>query len=250
MLPLRPEWRLPPDALTLLPNEVQVWQAELDQSLPQVQALHKLLSVEEQSRAARFRREVDRWHFVVGRGSLRQILGQYLHLAPDQLQLGYGDHGKPFLIDAPHLQFNVSHAHGLALYVVRQTHPIGVDLEHLGRPLMDLEQLSERFFSAKEHAELLALPADQKLTAFFRGWTAKEAYLKAIGTGLSQLEQVEVTLSPGTVAQLTRVASAPFPHATDWSLYLLEPAPTYLAAIVTPGQPQYWRYWRVQPQCD
>jgi 4'-phosphopantetheinyl transferase len=239
---LLPEWQLPLQDFVLPDDAVHLWRAELDQPWQETPALFRLLSVEEQARAARFRREVDRQRFVVGRSRLRQILGRYLDLAPECLQFGYGNHGKPFLATAPQLQFNVSHAQGLALYAVRQTHPIGADLEQVERTLRDLEQLSERFFSAREHAELLALPTHQRVTAFFRGWTAKEAYLKAIGTGLSQLEQVEVSLSANTPAQLIRVAATNL--ALEWSLYTLEPAPNYVAAIVTPGHPQGWQYWQ------
>ncbi|MBW4659459.1 MAG: 4'-phosphopantetheinyl transferase superfamily protein [Drouetiella hepatica Uher 2000/2452] len=246
---LMPEWVLPPENLALLSNEVHVWQASLRQPPEQVERLAKLLSVEEQDRAARFRRERDRLHFISGRGLLREMLGRYLAIAPAQIQFGYGDHGKPFVVSAPELkltdlQFNMSHGHELALYAIGRDRPVGIDVEYVRRPVADLEQLTQRFFSKREHATLLALPPHQRVKTFFRGWTCKEAYLKAIGTGLTELDQVEVALTPDIPPKLILSSDS-----TGWWLHILEPQPDYTAALVAaiaePSQPPHLHYWRI-----
>ena len=242
------EWLSPPENLALLPNEVHVWQAPLRQSLGQVERLAKLLSEEEQVRAARFRRERDRLHFISGRGLLREVLGRYLAIAPDRVQLGYGAHGKPFVVPMPELQFadlqfNMSHGHELALYAVGRDRPVGIDVEYVRRPIADLEQITQRFFSKREHSTLLALPPHQRAKAFFRGWTCKEAYLKAIGTGLAELDQVEVALAPNIPARL--ILS---PNSANWWLHTLEPQPDYTAALVVAiAEPNllHLRHWRI-----
>lgn len=229
-------WQLPPIDLALSPHEVHLWRASLDQPVAMMQSLMQILSEEEQARARRFRRDSDRHHFAVGRGLLRLILGRYLAIAPQQLQFCYGAHGKPALVNAAerqNLQFNLSHSQELALYAITCDRQIGVDLEQI-RALADVEQLTHRFFSAREYADFCALPLGQRLDAFFHGWTCKEAYLKAIGKGLTQLEQVEVSLIPDAPARLLSIAQDRA-IAAQWSLQTLKPASNYVAALAVEG---------------
>jgi 4'-phosphopantetheinyl transferase len=236
------QWQAPPNPLTLPAQEIHVWRAELHVPAITVEQLAQVLSPEELARANRFRRERDRQDFIVARSQLRMILGRYLAVAPHLLQFGYGDHGKPFLTQpAEALQFNVSHAQGLALYAIGRDRPVGIDLEYVQRPLGDMEQLIQRFFSAQEYAEWRSLPPEQRSSAFFRAWTCKEAYLKAIGTGLAQLDQVEVSLSPDRPAQFTRIHADTYP----WILQVWEPAPDYSAALAMAGQDWQLRYWQL-----
>jgi 4'-phosphopantetheinyl transferase len=152
-------------------------------------------------------------------------------LAPQQLSFSYTRWGKPTLAGhESHLCFNLSHSQGVALYAVTRDRCVGVDLEQM-RALPDLEQLAKRVFSQRECAVIDSLPPAQKPVAFFKGWTRKEAYLKATGEGLSGLEQVEVSVAPGEPARLLRLGRAP--GATDrWALHEPTVAPGYAAAIV------------------
>jgi len=87
------------------------------------------------------------------------------------------------------------------------------------------------FFSARENATLRAIPDSRKLEAFFNCWTRKEAYIKAVGEGLSRpLDQFEVSLAPGEPAQLLSVEGAS-EETANWSLEALVPAPGYVAAV-------------------
>jgi 4'-phosphopantetheinyl transferase len=111
------------------------------------------------------------------------------------------------------------------------------------RPTSDLEKLAQRFFSPHEYSVICSLPAEQKQEAFFRGWTCKEAYLKAIGEGLAQLEQIEVSLVPGEPAQLLSIAKDS--QATKrWSLQTLTPDPNYKAALAVECQDWCLRCWQ------
>ncbi len=238
-------WTLPPDDLVLSGNEVHVWRASLEQPETLIQQLAQILSEDERVRADRFYFERDRNRFIVGRGLLRTILGRYLNREPQQLQFCYSPRGKPALVDTgtgSQLQFNLSHSHELALYAVTCDRQIGIDLEHM-RPTSDLEKLTQRFFSPHEHSVICSLPAEQKQEAFFRGWTCKEAYLKAIGEGLAQLEQIEVSLVPGEPARLLSIAKDS--QATKrWSLQTLTPDPNYKAALAVEGQDWCLRCWQ------
>ncbi|HEY9637492.1 MAG TPA: 4'-phosphopantetheinyl transferase superfamily protein [Coleofasciculaceae cyanobacterium] len=233
-------WSLPPTDLVLSSKDVHVWRACLEQPEAVIQQLADTLSEDERIRADRFYFERDRKHFIVGRGLLRTILGRYLIMEPQQLQFCYSPRGKPTLASTEtggSLQFNLSHSQGLVLYGITRDRQIGIDIEQI-RPTSDVEKLAQRFFSAHEHAVIRSLPPTQKQEAFFHGWTCKEAYLKAIGEGLAQLEEVEVSLVPGEPAQLLRIGKDS-QASKRWSLQMLRPAPNYMAALAVEGQ--NWR---------
>ena len=228
-------WNLPPAELNLSSNAVHVWRTSLEQPALQVQQLAQTLSEDEQLRAKRFYFERDRKHFIVGRGMLRTILGHYANIEPNQLQFSYGSRGKPALVSTDidsMLQFNLSHSNGLALYAVTRDRQIGIDLEHI-RPISDIEQLTKRFFSPREYSVICSLPKSEQQVTFFEVWTCKEAYLKATGEGLAQLQQVEVSLTHGETCHLNIHTDSQ--AATRWSLQTLAPATDYVAALAVEG---------------
>ncbi len=237
-------WNHPPDNLVLSSQDVHVWRAELEQPTAWVEKLWQTLSEDEQIRAKRFYYERDQKHFIVGRGLLRTILSRYAGIAPDQLQFCYSPRGKPSLAATganSTIQFNLSHSQGLALYAVTRGRQIGVDLEYI-RSTSDVEKLAQRFFSPRESAIIHCLPPDQKQIAFFHAWTCKEAYLKATGEGLAQLEQVEVSLELGEPPRLLRINKDCQPP-TQWRLQALTPAADYTAALAVEGQDWHLTCW-------
>lgn len=230
-------WRQPPENLLLSEGQVHVWRASLDLPPAALESLWKTLSVDEQERANRYRFARDRNWFISRRGRLRLILGRYLGLDPASLQFSYSPYGKPALHPEVigQFSFNLSHSQGLALYAFAHHATIGVDLEHL-RADFDYIALAKRFFSAWERAELSALPVAIHPQAFFLCWTRKEAFIKAHGEGLSlPLDQFDVTLAPGEPARLV-ATRAGLESPDQWSLFNLEPAPDYLAALVVRGR--------------
>ena len=214
-------------------REIHAFAARLDPPSWRVTELRQLLDPDELVRADRFRFDIHRRRFIVGRGVQRILLASYLGVEPRAITYRYGPKGKPALAETPAdgpLYFNLSNSEELALLGVTRAAEIGVDVEHL-RELSDLEALAERFFSASESATLLALPESVRVEAFFNCWTRKEAYLKAIGDGLSApLNAFDVTLVPGEEPRmLTLEGSAQ--RARRWSFTHLLPHPGYLGAI-------------------
>src|SRR6266576_693793 len=191
--------RFPPPNLALSKQDIHIWYAFLDQPTVSVQQLMATLSSDELSKARSFYFEQDRKRYTVCRGLLRRILSYYLKSAPHQLQFRYGSRGKPALAELPgsnSISFNLSHSHELALYAVTQGREIGIDLEHM-RHMPEVERIVDQFFSAREVTVFHALHPHEQQEAFFKGWTSKEAYLKAIGEGLScPLSHIEVSLCP------------------------------------------------------
>ncbi len=184
----------------LIADQVHVWSVDLCR---EVDELEPLLSEDEVSRADRFRFARDRDRYVAGRGVLRTVLGGYLRRDPASLEFQYGRFGRPEL---PELSFNVSHSGDSALVAVASGGDIGVDIERL-RPEPAREEVAERFFSPSEVASLRSLRAEEQPGAFLACWTRKEAFIKALGHGLSlALDSFDMTLRPGDAPALTRTA--------------------------------------------
>lgn len=213
-----------------------------------MQQLAQTLTPDERLRVERFHFERDRQRFIVGRGILRMILGQYLGLEPGRLQFCYGPHGKPALAgtftgQTGRLCFNLAHSQNLALYAVTCEREIGVDIEYI-RAISEADQITARFFSAQESAVWLSLPPDQRQAAFFNCWTRKEAYIKALGDGLAQpLAGFDVSLAPGEAAGLLSIGGDR-QAAAPWSIQTLAPAPGYAAALAVKGHGWQLKCWQ------
>lgn len=243
------EWAAPPDRLLLLPDQVHVWRVTSHQPDAVVAWLHSLLTPDEQRRADRFYFEKDRRQFTVARGALRMLLSGYLNIEPSRIRFCYSHYGKPRLDGGDPdtlLRFNLSHSHGLTLMTFALGRELGIDVEWL-RPDLACDEIAERFFSPAELAALRALPPDQRLQGFFNCWTRKEAYIKAIGTGLSTpLDQFDVSLAPEEPARLLATRTQPS-EARRWSLEALNLEPDYAGAIAVEGDGWQLHCWHWMP---
>jgi 4'-phosphopantetheinyl transferase len=228
----------PPLGLELATNEIHVWLASLDQPISRFHKLRQTLSMDERIRAQRFYFRRDRKRFIVGRGILRTVLGRYLNVEPARMQFWYGKNGKPMLADTISkmtIFFNMSNSESLALYAFSRDGEIGVDIEKIcDHPERD--QIADQFFSVRESSAFRALPENKKKEAFFNCWTRKEAFIKAIGTGLScSLDNFDVSLIPGESAKLLRIVGDK-KGASRWSIQELVPASGYAAALAIEGR--------------
>jgi len=120
-----------------------------------------------------------------------------------------------------HLEFNLAHCGGDAVIALTDCAAIGVDIELL-QPVPDVESLARLVFSDVERRELELAP--DPVSAFLNGWTRKEAYVKALGLGLTApLTEIIVSLSeraallstglPGQSASNWRLLNVPHPRA-------------------------------------
>jgi 4'-phosphopantetheinyl transferase len=214
-------------------NEVHIWSIQLDRDEGEVNRYNKTLTPEEHKRAARFYFERHCRRHIISHGAMRLILGEYLGANPRDIQFDQTAHGKPNLtspLKESNLFFNLSHSHELALLAVVLGCEIGVDVEYV-KKIGDFNGIAGRFFSASEQAVYFELAEDQRPQAFFNCWTRKEAFIKAIGEGLSYpLHQFDVNLAPGEPPQLLRV-EADLEEASCWTLDAFNPTPEYTAAV-------------------
>ena len=229
-------WCEPPESLSLATGEVHVWRVELNQPQHLLEKFRGTLEEHELHRASRFHFEKHRRHFIVGRGVLRQLLAQYLGTKPEALRLTYGAYGKPVLngeYKNSRLRFNMSHSHEVALFAFAEDRELGVDVEHI-RADFASEEIARRFFSRREVETFNAIPKDEQVAAFFRCWTRKEAYIKAIGKGLSQpLDQFDVTLAAEQPAALLWASED---DPSRWFMCNLEVGSGYAGALAVEGQ--------------
>ena len=237
MIAVVPLWNSPPLDLTLDLGEIHVWRVSLAQTESCLQSLQQTLSTDERAKADRFRFPKDRSQFIVSRGALRAILSRYLNISSHLLRFDYNPYGKPSLIVAQGgntLRFNLSHSRGMALIAITKNRDIGVDIEGINQNFSCLE-IAEKFFSPLENSVLRSLPEHLQPTAFFTCWTRKEAYIKAVGKGLSiPLNQFDVSLAPGEPAALLNVEGNP-EEASKWSLIELFPSSDMVAAVAVAG---------------
>jgi 4'-phosphopantetheinyl transferase len=243
-------WQTPSPSLDLPAGHLHIWRVPQEVPAAALARYWPILAADEQARANRFHFDRDKNRYVVARAVLRLINGRYLSLPPQQITFTYTEYDKPALAptqsafpDGGRLQFNVSHSGGLAMMAFCRDAEVGIDVEKR-RLLDDGEQIAERFFSASEVAVFKSLPTEQRNEAFFNCWTRKEAYIKAIGEGLScPLDVFGVTLTPGEPARLLQIRGSEA-AAAEWSLFSLEPDEGFITAVAIPGQNWQLSYWQ------
>jgi 4'-phosphopantetheinyl transferase len=215
-------------------GSVHVWRVGLEVPRADVARLAETLSEEERARAARFRSPEDGLRFTVAHGALRAILARYAGESAGGLVFHRNEYGKPALRGATEVRFNLAHSHAVALVAVARGREVGVDLERV-LPGVEPLEIAGSYFTRREVAALAALPPEHRVHAFYRCWTRKEAFVKALGMGLSRaLDSFDVSLDADSHAGLLRRGEDP-EEAARWRLRALAPAPGYVGAVAVEG---------------
>jgi 4'-phosphopantetheinyl transferase len=235
--------------MELRPDRVLLWLFDVERDREACEALANELHPDERKRAAAFLRPVDRWAFVLGRGTLRRLLARCEPPVGPVGALAEGRWGKPTVPippeSPPGIQFNISHSGGRVLLAATWGTSVGVDVE-VPRTGVEIEELLRRFFSPDEVAAWQHLPLELRTSGFYHLWTRKEAVIKAVGRGLSlPLNSFQVTFDPRGPCQIV-VAPPETPSAFEWTLCDLTvpvrvrspaEAPPAHAALALPGHP-------------
>jgi len=212
-----------PGSPALAAGEVHVWAVPLNGD---PEPFGELLSGAEQERLRRFRFADHQRRYQIGHGALRRILGGYLGRDPREVEFRQGPRGKPYLVgDGPF--FNLSHSGKLALIGVAATE-LGLDVEKV-RHLESLTQIAQRHFSDTEYGSLDQLQGEARELAFYRCWTRKEAYIKALGEGLSMsLDSFDVSLCEEPKFLACHDGRE---DPADWSMLDVSPGPEFVGAV-------------------
>ena len=224
-VPCPPEWRP-------APGVVHVATVRVDRPIP---GALDVLDDAERARAARFAFDHHRARFILAHAWLRRLLGEYVGQPPASLRFTAAPGGKPRLLnEGTDVRFSLSHAGDLALIAAAPGIELGVDIEDVGPA--DRVDLARRFFAPGEVAALETLPVAEQSGAFVRGWTRKEAFVKALGGGLRvPLDAFEVSLAPDAPGQLLRSCSFDPEATVRWRVIALTAPPGYAAALAAEG---------------
>lgn len=225
------------DDFLLDKRHVHLWTFELSAPANVIEDLRNVLADDELARARRFRFPHLQVGYVVAHGVLRHLLAGCLGASPVELHFSYNEQGKPRIADPDcRLCFNLSHSGQLGACALAVNCEIGVDIEQI-RAMPDLLDVARRFFSPDECKDLETIAADKREDAFFDCWTRKEAYIKAVGGGLSvPLDSFRVSLLEGEPARLLR------PRPGDpgpWTIQEFDPGTGYRGAVAYNEDPRH-----------
>ena len=186
---------------TIQADQIHVWRVAFPKMLSSSSKLYELLDSDEKAKADRFHFTEDSNKFIISHAVTRLILSGYAHEPSAELRFAVNEFGKPALLDSQ-LHFNLSHSGNFALIAVTPITSVGVDIEKVVAARAKLD-LATRFFSNTEVIHLKTLEEEHFVQGFFNAWTRKEAYIKALGVGLSiPLDSFSVSVKPGEETKL------------------------------------------------
>lgn len=163
-------------------NEIHVWKVSTNITPEAFLEYKNVLTEKELSNLSFFKFKKARDSYVVSQGALRMLLSGYLDISPNLVKIGRKVKGKPYSIDDQNLNFNVSNSGQRVAIAFSNDGEVGIDIEKI-RSLPDLDEMIDTNFSTAEIRFINTKP-EEKLDRFYRFWTIKESYLKAVGEGM------------------------------------------------------------------
>jgi 4'-phosphopantetheinyl transferase len=219
-----------PTNITALPAATsgsRLWWCDLTPTAALLKVYGGTLSISERARAARFGTPQLRDRYVMGRGSLRLLLGRVLGKEPAAVSIVRGIRGRPQLAGIPSLDFNVSHTAAVAIIGVAEDARIGVDVEARNRGI-NQTGIARKFLTNRERNELAALDDDAQRLRVLTLWTCKEAMSKATGDALSApFGQIDVDVAIGRTLR----AGPGVYDLERWELHAPRIPPEYIATV-------------------
>lgn len=212
---------------------MRVWQTDLRRSNEWIEdVVAPVLTAGEFERRGRESHQVWRRR-VVARAALRIALGRHLERPPGSLEFTLGPGGKPRLAGATggnDVFFSLSRSGDLCLIAISDDSPVGIDVEEV-REVPELAGLVQSRFAASEATAILERSGEERLRAFYRCWTRKEACVKALGTEIGPgLDSVVVSVGEKPV-----LLSAFGTQAGEWSLLDLAVREGFAGALAVRG---------------
>ena len=207
-------------------HDVEVWRLDCARRRDAGLVFRSALDAPERARLRIMRDAGARLRFSAGRWLVRRVLARRLGCTEAEVELAVGAHGRPSLA-AGGIDFNLSHAGSLVVLAVG-TVRVGIDVETTNRS-RDWRAIARRFFSPVEFAAIEACDEAERRTAFFRAWTRKEAFVKALGTGLATgFARFDVSIGPRPALTGARIDGV---DASEWSIRDLAAGPDHLGAV-------------------
>lgn len=222
--------------LESLETEVHVWHCSPDdvQDDEKIEACRSVLSAEELEKYHRFKFDKDRHSYLVTHALLRSALSTYVDIEASQWQFSVGEQGKPKLVlqaDVPAFAFNITHTEGLSACAISMHRSVGIDAEYIKRQ-NNVEAVARRMFAEQE---LLYLESNKNRPQFFYYlWTLREAYVKALGAGLSgSAKQFYFDISSDAESAVANVCknNGTQDIIDDWQFNIYQPESEYVISL-------------------
>ena len=218
-----------------LTNETHVWHISPesvhdDDMLARFRAM---LSSEELTRYRRFRFQRDGHDYLVSHALMRTVLSKYADVAPRDWQFQRNRYGRPEISrsgNLPPLRFNLTHTRGLAACVINLSGDCGIDAERISLRHAPIK-VAMRMFSDAEYTELKTLSNRDQLEYFFTRWTLREAYVKALGLGLSFLTRDLTFTIHGEESIEVSTHTGLEPEKQNWQFGLFRPTDEHITAV-------------------
>lgn len=151
-----------------------------------------LVSKQKNKRINKFIKWKDAQRSLIADVLVRFVVSRNLKQRINEISFLKNSYGKPFLNNAPHLSFNISHS-GKWVVCAFSKHDVGVDVEKIKPTDFGI---AKRFFSHDEYEYIMNRAEEDRLEAFYDLWTLKESYIKAIGKGLyKSLDEFTINIS-------------------------------------------------------
>ena len=216
---------------TLIPQlgmeELHIWKAETEE-LDLLEECLSILSEEELRKADYFKFKEARNQYITSQGLLRIILANYLGITPEKVKIERQPKGKPYSLNDKSLFFNISNSVGMCVLAFSRESEVGIDIERK-RLLEDIQDLINKNFTTSE-IRFITRNSEETLERFFRFWTIKEAYLKAIGEGMRLTpDNLEFVIDRNNVKLVSRKGVFEY---EDWILKEIKPSKDFVGTVV------------------
>ena len=203
-------------------DSIHIWGVHVPDIQDRLDALHAVLSSQEQERAARFHRDTDRQSSIAARGALRILFSGYTGTPAAEIEFNYSENGKPHVASS-WVDFNLSHSGDWVVLAFGRNRNIGVDVEKI-KQTADIQSIASRYFAPEEIT--IIENSEDSHSMFFHFWARKEAYVKACGSTLfSELGSFSVPIVDGALPEVG--------ERDGWFFHRLEAGSKYASAVVT-----------------
>lgn len=213
---------------TLSKNDIHIWQISLVYNKDQLDLCKSVLDKETVKKAEWFKFEEDQNKYILCQGILRLLLADYLNLETSEISISRQKKGKPFVANQNPVFFNMSDSGNICVYAFTLVGELGIDIEKK-RNLPDIDELIQKNLTMRE-IEYIRKKPSEKLNIFFRLWTIKEAYLKAIGEGMRLTpDKLEFSVDSKSIKHNDELGI--YDHE-DWIIKEFIPKTSYFGTLV------------------
>lgn len=217
-----------------LDGEIHLWSALLDQPDEIINRFYSVLSEEEKYRINKYKFKFLRDRQTVSIGLIKSLISNYLNIKTEEINFVQNKYGKPSLhpeLNEIDLQFNVSHSEHLGMFAFTTGQELGLDVESI-QETPNLNEIIDMCFSDFEKEWFYKSEPGLQEELFYKVWTGKEAFIKAIGTGLSfPLKEIEFKINSKKIIEFKSI-NGDLSYRRKWNIYTFNPLPNFISSLV------------------